>query len=396
MHRLFLCTVFLSVSLPLFADAVKPKPLENPPERTQIVSAIGRGVNFLLEQQNPNGSWGSARRTKQLNIYAPGSSHDAYRAGTTALDLTALLEVEAALKRKNSPFTLTELGVDEGKFNAAITLAEQWMFDNLPKLRRSADDCLYNIWGHSYGIQTLVRMLHRFPDDSERGAKIKELIAQQVDMLRRFETLSGGWFYYDDNKTAKPSETTASFCSATGLIALKEAQNNGIEVPQKLVDKTMASLKRQRLPDFSYLYGEYLWQQPRRGINRPAGSLGRSQACNLAMKQWGDNDITNETLIVWLDRLYARNGWLDVGRKRPIPHESFFQIAGYFFYYAHYYAALCIEEIPERDRRIYKEFLADVLVGLQENDGSWWDYPLYDYHQPYGTGFAVQSLLRTL
>ena len=25
-------------------------------------------------------------------------------------------------------------------------------------------------------------------------------------------------------------------------------------------------------------------------------------------------------------------------------------------------------------------------------DGSWWDYPLYDYHQAYGTGYSLMAL----
>ncbi len=83
-----------------------------------------------------------------------------------------------------------------------------------------------------------------------------------------------------------------------------------------------------------------------REINRPSGSLGRSQACNLAMRLWGDQLVTDEVVKTWLDRLVVRNGWLDMGRKRPIPHESWCQVAGYFFYYGHYYAALCIELLP--------------------------------------------------
>jgi hypothetical protein len=38
--------------------------------------------------------------------------------------------------------------------------------------------------------------------------------------------------------------------------------------------------------------------------------------------------------------------------------------------------------------------LAHVLLRLQEKDGSWWDFPLYDYHQQYGTAFALMSLAR--
>ena len=79
------------------------------------------------------------------------------------------------------------------------------------------------------------------------------------------------------------------------------------------------------------------------GINRPGGSLGRSQACNLALRLWGDAKVTDQVLKEWLDRLITRNGWLDIGRKRPIPHESHFQVAGYFYYFGHYYATLCAE-----------------------------------------------------
>ena len=112
----------------------------------------------------------------------------------------------------------------------------------------------------------------------------------------------------------------------------------GIAVPQRLVDRAMASILRQRKPDFSYDYGEYLKYMPMLPVNRPGGSLGRSQACNLAMRLWGDKGVTDAVLRTWLDRLFARNLWLDLGRKRPIPHESWFQVAGYFFYYGHYYA----------------------------------------------------------
>jgi len=36
--------------------------------------------------------------------------------------------------------------------------------------------------------------------------------------------------------------------------------------------------------------------------------------------------------------------------------------------------------------------LAEIILYRQEKDGSWWDYPLYDYHQPYGTGYALMAL----
>jgi len=128
------------------------------------------------------------------------------------------------------------------------------------------------------------------------------------------------------------------------------------------------------------------------GINRPGGSLGRSQACNLALRLWGDEKITDAVMKEWLDRLVARNGWLSLGRKKPIPHESFFQVAGYFFYFGHYYAARTIPLLPAVDRPFYQDHLAAILLDLQEADGSWFDYPLYNYHKPYGTAYTLLSL----
>ena len=48
----------------------KPAPI-TPPKPEEISTAIGRGVQFLLDDQRPDGSWGSPERTKGLNIYAP-------------------------------------------------------------------------------------------------------------------------------------------------------------------------------------------------------------------------------------------------------------------------------------------------------------------------------------
>jgi hypothetical protein len=50
--------------------------------------------------------------------------------------------------------------------------------------------------------------------------------------------------------------------------------------------------------------------------------------------------------------------------------------------------------LPAADQQPFIPHLAEHLISKQEKDGSWWDYPLYDYHQPYGTGYALTSLSR--
>jgi hypothetical protein len=96
----------------------------------------------------------------------------------------------------------------------------------------------------------------------------------------------------------------------------------------------------------------------------------------------------------WLHRLCLREGWFDIGRKRPIPHETHFSISGYFYYYGFYYATECLQMLPDDRQKNYIPHLARHILSKQEKDGSWWDYPLYDYHQPYGTGYALTTLSR--
>ena len=339
-----------------------------------------RGIEFLLKDQNKDGSWGSPHRTKQLNIYAPfADSHLAYRSAVTALCLMALIET----------------GGDSPEVTKAIERGEAWLMENLPPLRRATADCMYNIWSHAYGIQAFVRMHERLPHDEARRKRIEGLIRDQMGFLARYESVDGGWGYYDFRVgSQRPATDATSFITATALIALYEAKGIGVTPPTELVQKPIESIIRQRKPDFSYLYGEYLKWHPMMPINRPGGSLGRSQACNLALRLWGDAKITDGVLKTWLDRLFSRNLWLDMGRKRPIPHESHFQVAGYFFYYGHYYAGLCIEQLPPEDRPFYQDHLAQVMLRLQEKDGSWWDFPLYNYHQQYGTAYALMTLKR--
>jgi hypothetical protein len=347
----------------------------------RITESVDRGVSFMLESQNADGSWGLPTRTKSLNIYAPvPGAHQAFRTAVTALGISALCEQE-----RRRP----EVAV-------AIDAAQIWMIENLGRLRRATPDAIYNVWGHGYAISALVA-LHERSDDDALKSQLRDLIETQFQRLADYESLDGGWGYYDFNVGAqRPTSSSTSFVNATVLVALHHARTISIQPPEGLVERALAATRRQQKPDFSYLYGEYLRFQPMRGINRPGGSLGRSQACNISLRYWNDPLITDEILIEWLRRLIDRHGWLDMGRKRPVPHEAWMQVAGYFFYYGHFYAALCLDELPAAEKMLIAPALAELLMERQEADGSWWDFPFYNYHPPYGTAFALMSLERHL
>lgn len=345
-----------------------------------IDASMQRGVDFLVGHQNANGSWGSATRTKGLNIYAPvPGAHHAYRAGASGLALSGL--IDAADPRLEAI--------------AAIEKAAAWTAAELPKLRRADPTTTYNIWGHAYGMRAMTRLHAREPDAAKK-ATWTSLAQQQADLANRYADINGGWGYldlFDGLTTQKPSGLPTAFTTASMLLAMDEARATmGVTLDEKIVKSSLAGIRAQRTPDFSYTYSFQHRMRPRLDINRPAGSLARSQACNAALRVFGESLVTDEVITTWADRFLAREGFLSNVRKRPVPHEGAFKIAGYFYYYGIYYFTESVRLLPKEQQTPYAEKLAAILLERQEKDGSWWDYPLYDYHQPYGTGYALMAL----
>lgn len=380
-----LSTLILSAAIcPLLiaAEALAPVPRPGPAPEVPldaIAAARDRGVAYLLKSQNKDGSWGGCRMTKGLNITSdvPGG-HYAFTTATTSLAIESLI-----LSGPESPVVKT-----------AIDRAETWLVGILPKVRRASDGQLYNCWAHSYAIKACLALRNRPGTSGEKKTALLEAARSQVAMLERFEFLNGGWGYYDfEFITQKPTGIGTSFTTATALIALRQAREAGIGVPQKMIDNAVGAVLAQRTPDGAFVYSFDHRKRPRLDINRPAGSLGRAPACNAALRLWtGTDHISDQDIKDWLDRLITRGGWLDAASKRPIPHEAWFKNSGYFLFYGQYYAAYCTLLLPEKERPFYRAHLAKHLLDLQESDGTWWDYPLYDYHQPYGTSYALSAL----
>ncbi len=345
-----------------------------------IDAAIARGVDFLIADQNPKGSWGGPTRTKGLNIYAPlPGAHHAFRAGASGLALSGLIDS----------------GDTRPAAREAIRKGGGWMAEHLPKLRRADQTTTYNVWGHAYGLRALTR-LHRTATEETDKARWKNLARQQIELLNRYEDVNGGWGYldlFDGLMTRRPSGEPTSFTTATVLLAMDEARRGmNLELDQSTLDHALSGLRKQRTPDFSYVYSFTHRIAPRSPINRPAGSLARSQACNAALRVFGEKAVTDDVLRTWARRFIDREGFLSIGRKRPVPHETHFQISGYFYYYGIWYFTESAALLPENEQPALARQLAEIILFRQEKDGSWWDYPLYDYHQPYGTGYSLMAL----
>lgn len=362
------------------APAAPPDPpaapvVERVRARASIKEAVIDGVTYLVTSQNPDGSWGTGTETRGTEVYSmvPGS-HDAFRVATTALCVMALRDaagIEASAKDAH----------DRG-LEYLITYGHA---------KRDHGALIYNIWAHIYVVQALSIELPERPRDA---ARMKESILWHLDRMHRYETYVGGWNYYDfDAGTQKPSMEPTSFSTAAALVALKHAKDAGVEVSQPMIDRAVRRLAEMRMPTGAYLYSGGHQYRPRGQANLLRGSIGRTQSGNFALWVWGSPKVAEKEVRTDLDSFFREHNFIAMGRKRIWPHESWYATAPYYYYFGHYYAGRLLEKLGEGGRE-YRERLAAQVMPFQEPDGSWFDYPMWDYHKPYGTAYAIMTLLR--
>jgi hypothetical protein len=358
-------------------------PTSRPTEpRATVAAAVRKGVDYLLKSQNKDGSWGTGKETRGFEVMAsvPGSLKS-FQVATTALCVMALREAGQAERQDPARDKVLAAAHDQG-LEFLVTHAD---------IRRDDGALLYNTWAHTYAIQCLAIEMRERPDP-----RIKRAAQEHVRRLTGYETVVGGWNYYDFNaQTQTPSMGPTSFGSAATLVAMFEARQSGLDVPQPLLDRTLKRLAEMKLPNQAYLYSFDLKYMPRLPANQPRGSVGRTQACNFALWVWEKAGIDDKAAQTGLDFFLKEHDYIQMGRKRQYPHESWYQTAPYYYYFGHYYAARLIEKLGPGARTVYGSKIADMgILPYQDADGSWWDFAMWDFHKPYGTAFAVMTLLR--
>lgn len=357
--------------------ASTPKASEPTPEERELRKTASDAVAWLAANQNADGSFGSHHSPRPIEVLAgvPGS-HQAFQVATTALVVLALDGCPLASEAKER----------------AADRAIDFLLEHFDVKRTSGMEH-YNVWSFGYALHCFGDRLIARPGDPRADA-MRAACARLVEKLGTYQTLDGGWGYLSlgEVPTFQPSDTSMSFTTATILVGVERAMRAGIAVPEKLVARAVDHIQRSRLPDGAYLYGEYLKYMPRHGINENKGSACRTPLCDYTLKHFGV-EVTQAEFEKGLDDLLFKHARFQrMALRRPIPHESWYSVSGYFYLYGHAYAAYAIEELPRERQAKYWAALVERTNVCREPDGSYWDYPLYSYHKPYGTAFALIAL----
>lgn len=351
-----------------------------PASREAMLASFRQGVDFLLAKQNSNGSWGDHTGSGTWSVLSPyPSGPRTFRTASTAL---CILGLEA------SPLA------DEPEVQQAIARAEDFLLAEMPKLKRGDVHTIYNIWAHSYALEAMSVRAARFSADSQRYLQLKQCAAAQMKWLDELADAQGGWGYYDFSElTKRPTGMPTSFLTGTALVSIQCGHNVfGLDPDAKVLARAIRFLKNQRTPAGTYVYSISHQLFPHKPINRHTGSLARTPACDYALMLYEPDFISMRQLLDAIEKFWSRTGWLTMSLKKPKPHESFAQNSGYFVLYGYYYIALCFDILPEFTLQRQASQLVDDLIPMQEKDGSWWDFPLYNYHKYYGTGYALFAM----
>lgn len=348
-------------------------------EKAEVVRGVDKALAFLVTDQNPDGSWGSACEASFNDLWTNPETHRAWKVGTTGVACMALLEAG-----------------EKSDAQASLARAIDYLVA-LKCLERCSDWDLDDVWGYLYGLQALSRVLiSPRIQASPKRAEIEKAARTYLEKLARYQAPLGGFGYYAYAGSAYRPNWSVSFLTAAAILAFGDARAAGLNVDERLYARSVSALERTRLPTGAYTYSLELIPNPGslEGIDQVEGSLGRIQVGNLALHAAG-RPVTIEAMHRGIDQFFEHHRYLEICRLRPIPHEAYHFNAGYFYCFGHYYAALVIGELAPADRRAYAERLARILLDVQEKPGWISDYVMHSYPRFYGTAYSLMALHRS-
>lgn len=340
-HRILLCLFLSSFVLvffrsPVHSDEVNPKP--NPDERQRIKTAVESGLNWLVKQQNANGSWTCRIGCKLNESYIGKEVND--NVAVTALAGMSFLAQGSTPKR--------------GPYGDAVNKA----LDFILECTRESDGYITKhgsrMYEHAFATLFLAEIYGMSPRDDVKG-KLKKA----VGLIIQSQNKDGGWRYQPAPIDADISVTVST------LQALRAARNVGVNVPIEVINKAMKYVYASASPDGSFRYQLY-------ADTRSSPAL--TAAGVVALLSAGEYDAQE----------VARGlRYLSVHIPRPNGHQY-----PYHYFYGHYYIAQAMYQAGGKHWENYSAIMhPDVLIA-QKPDGSWSD----DVGPTYATAMATLIL----
>ncbi|MGK0482970.1 MAG: hypothetical protein ACJAQ3_002952 [Planctomycetota bacterium] len=232
-------------------------------------------------------------------------------------------------------------------------------------------------WGHAYAIQLMLLALDHGLVEGEEAEEARELIVDLLDRLQANMTKQGGWNYAGEG-------SVSPFMTGATLLILFDAKAHGFEVDAEMVNSALEGLEKGTTDAMIYAYAG----RAGRRVKMPASSA-RSSIATLALYKAGRK--TQDDLRLAVQGFF--DGWDDllVRKSQQGTHIPPYNIAPYYFFFGHTYAAMAIEELPDGEKEARRGELAGLLWKTREEDGTWNDR-IFPRTSSYSTAMSILAL----
>jgi prenyltransferase beta subunit len=313
-------------------------------EKTATDEAIDKGLEFLKQSQDTDGSWGNG-------INGRGGKSTAVTS----------LAVMAFLSAGHVP--------GEGKYGKTIEDGVRWV------LARQRPNGLMSAPGdagpemYHHGIATLMMAEVAGMTDDKLGKDVRKRLEKAIELIlssqmRKDGPHKGGWRYTIDCADADMSVT------GWQLMALRAAKNLGCDIPAESIDKAVEYVKRSVDPGT----GGFRYMAAGGGVTIPCTGTGI-----LVLELSGKNmHRSKETLRAGSFILQA--------------HPGDYDRMGHYFY-GIYYCSQAMFQLGGNYWAEYRQRLHDQLLRNQNaRNGSWLGAEGHQYGTAYCTSMAILSL----
>ncbi len=206
------------------------------------------------------------------------------------------------------------------------------------------------MYDHGFATLFLAECYGMSPD-----SQIRDKLADAVRLIVSTQNPEGGWRY---QPTPVEADISVTICQ---VMALRAARNAGLYVPNETIDRCVDYVKRSQNADGGFMY--MLTGGPSRFPRSAAGVVALFSA-----GIYEGDEITRGLAYLM---------------EQP-PAAEDFRTDGHFMY-GHYYAVQAMWQAGGEHWQKWYPAVQDVLLGLQQDDGSWMD-PICP---EYGTAMAT-------
>ena len=383
---------FLAVVIATTPPAVKAPPTSSPappPATTArpaalddaaIATAIAKGVEELLAMQEKGataiGVGDEPAEWPYEGVYrVAGKIPIGYRIGGTSICAMALLAVPGY--------------ADDAKRKQAVANACRFVCAAIDEPLMNPDyDGGYDVrgWGHCYGLAFLLKLAAEKAIPEGMADEVAKRTRQYLAALQQVEIPQIGGWNYARQPNSKPSPASP-FMTAPALQTLFEAKRQGLPVDDAVVERGLAALERCRIKTGSFAYATD--KDASNAKDGTPGAVGRMLAGETTLMLAGRSDVSKVRAA--LDAFIAHWDRLEERRAKDGTHKPPFQVAPYYFYYAHLAAAQAIEMLPKHEQPEYRKKFLELLFRTRNEQGRWNDR-VFPRSANYGTACAVMGM----